>query len=57
LEDWLPEDDLAWGILDAVAQMELATIERTDWAVPALSADRQAAGRRMAGGRRPISQP
>ena len=29
LQDWLPEGDLAWFILDAVAQMNLTTIERT----------------------------
>jgi transposase len=29
LQDWLPEGDLAWFILDAVAQMKLAAIERT----------------------------
>lgn len=29
LQDWLPEDDLAWFILDAVVQMDLAKIERT----------------------------
>ena len=29
LQDWLPEGDLAWFILDAVAQMNLAAIERT----------------------------
>ena len=29
LQDWLPESDLAWFLLDAVAQMDLAAIERT----------------------------
>ena len=29
LQDWLPEGDLAWFILDAVAQMNLTAIERT----------------------------
>lgn len=29
LQDWLPEGDLAWFILDAVAQMDLSAIERT----------------------------
>ena len=29
LQDWLPEGDLAWVLLDAVAQMDLAAIERT----------------------------
>jgi transposase len=29
LQDWLPEDDLAWFILDAVVQMDVAKIERT----------------------------
>ena len=29
LQDWLPEGDLAWFILDAVAQMNLAAITRT----------------------------
>ena len=29
LQDWLPEGDLAWFLLDAVAQMDLAAIERT----------------------------
>ena len=29
LQDWLPESDLAWFILDAVAQMNLAAITRT----------------------------
>ena len=29
LQDWLPEDDLAWCVLDAVAQMNLTTITRT----------------------------
>ena len=29
LQDWLPEGDLAWFILDAVAQMNLSAIERT----------------------------
>lgn len=29
LQDWLPEGDLAWFILDAVAQMKLTEIERT----------------------------
>jgi transposase len=29
LQDWLPEGDLAWFILDAVAQMNLTKIERT----------------------------
>jgi transposase len=29
LQDWLPEGDLAWFILDAVTQMKLAAIERT----------------------------
>lgn len=28
LQDWLPEGDLAWFVLDAVAQMNLAKIER-----------------------------
>ena len=28
-ESWLPEGDLAWFILDAVAQMNLAAITRT----------------------------
>jgi transposase len=28
LQDWLPEGDLAWFILDAVAQMDLAKIEQ-----------------------------
>ncbi|MBI5411190.1 MAG: hypothetical protein HZA21_04270, partial [Nitrospirae bacterium] len=28
LQEWLPEGDLAWFILDAVAQMDLTTIER-----------------------------
>jgi hypothetical protein len=28
LQDWLPEGDLAWFILDAVAQMKLAAIVR-----------------------------
>jgi hypothetical protein len=28
LQDWLPEGDLAWFILDAVAQMNLTAIER-----------------------------
>ncbi|MBI4001599.1 MAG: transposase, partial [Nitrospira defluvii] len=28
LQDWLPEGDLAWFILDAVAQMDLTKIER-----------------------------
>ncbi len=28
LQDWLPESDLAWFFLDAVAQMDLAAIER-----------------------------
>jgi transposase len=29
VQDWLPEGDLAWFILDAVAQMDLTKIERT----------------------------
>ena len=29
LQDWLPEGDLAWFLLDAVAQMNLTAIERT----------------------------
>ena len=29
LPDWLPEDDLAWFLLDAVAQMNLVAIKRT----------------------------
>lgn len=29
LQDWLPEGDLAWFIVDAVAQMDLRAIERT----------------------------
>jgi transposase len=29
LQDWLPEGDLAWFILDAVAQMNLTAIERS----------------------------
>jgi len=29
LQDWLPEDDLAWCILDAVAQMNLTAMTRT----------------------------
>jgi transposase len=29
LQDWLPEGDLAWFLLDAVAQMDLAAIEQT----------------------------
>lgn len=29
LQDWLPEGDLAWLLLDAVAQMHLPAIERT----------------------------
>ena len=29
LQDWLPESDLAWFILDAVAQMKLTAITRT----------------------------
>jgi len=29
LQDWLPEGDLAWFILDAVAQLDLAAIEQT----------------------------
>ena len=29
LQDWLPDGDLAWFILDAVGQMDLAKIERT----------------------------
>jgi len=29
LQDWLPEGDLAWFILDAVAQMNLTAITRT----------------------------
>lgn len=29
LQDWLPEGDLAWFLLDAVAQMDLAEIART----------------------------
>jgi len=28
-QDWRPEDDLAWFILDAVAQMNLSAIYRT----------------------------
>jgi hypothetical protein len=28
LQDWLPEGDLAWFILDAVAQMDLTKIEQ-----------------------------
>ena len=28
LQDWLPEGDLAWFLLDAVAQMDLAKIKR-----------------------------
>ena len=29
LQDWLPEGDLAWFLLDAVAQMDLGAIEET----------------------------
>ncbi len=29
LQDWLPEGDLAWFLLDAVAQMDLSAIEET----------------------------
>jgi transposase len=29
LQDWLPESDLAWFLLDAVAQMDLSAIEET----------------------------
>ena len=29
LQDWLPEGDLAWFILDTVAQMDLSAIEWT----------------------------
>ena len=29
LQDWVPEGDLAWFILDAVAQIQLGAIERT----------------------------
>ena len=29
LQDWMPEGDLTWFILDAVAQMNLTAIERT----------------------------
>ena len=29
LQDWLPEGDLAWFLLDAVAQMDLSAIEQT----------------------------
>ena len=29
LQDWLPEGDLAWFLLDAVAQLDLAAIEQT----------------------------
>jgi hypothetical protein len=29
LQDWLPEGDLAWFILDAGAPMKLGAIERT----------------------------
>ncbi len=29
LQDWLPEGDLAWFLLDAVAQMDLTAIEET----------------------------
>jgi transposase len=29
LQDWLPEGDLAWFILDVVAQMDLGEMERT----------------------------
>jgi hypothetical protein len=29
LQDWLPDGDLAWFILDAGASMKLAAIERT----------------------------
>src|SRR5262245_36960139 len=32
LQDWLPEGDLAWFILDAVAEMNLSAIERTSQA-------------------------
>ena len=39
LRDWLPDDDLAWVVLDAVAEMELGPIYaryRSDgWGAPA----------------------
>ena len=29
LRDWLPEDHLAWFILDVISQLDLSVIERT----------------------------